>query len=44
MAVTRMSPRDPDPVGAVAKGRQDELGTHPTGAGDPDDPDAGPIL
>ena len=44
MAVARMSPGHPDAVGAVAKGRQGEFGTHPPGAGDADDADVGRVL
>jgi len=44
MAVSRVSPRNPDAVGAVAESGQDELGAHPGGAGHPNDPDVGRVL
>jgi hypothetical protein len=44
MAVARVSTRDPDPVRAVAKRSQDELGGYPSGAGDPDDPEVRGVL
>jgi len=44
MAVAGVSPGNPDAVGAVPEGGEDEFGTHPGRAGDPDDPDIGRVL
>ena len=44
MAFTRMSPRHPDGVGTLTEGRQNEFGTHPARAGNPDDPNIGWIF
>jgi len=44
MAVSGVSPRDPDPVRAVPEGGQDKLGAHAARTGDPYDPDVGRVL
>ena len=44
MTVPRVSPGDPDPIGAVAKGGQNKFRVHPGGARDPYDPDIGRVL
>ncbi len=44
MAVSRVSPGNPDPIGAVAEGGQNKLRVHPGGARDPYDPDIGRVL
>jgi hypothetical protein len=44
MAVSGMSPRNPNTIGAVSKCRQGEFRAHPARAGDADDPYVGWIL
>jgi hypothetical protein len=44
MAVSRVSPRDPDPVSTLAKSCQEKLGIHPAGARHPDSSDVWRIL
>ena len=44
MTVSRVSPGDPDAVGAVPEGGQDEFGTHAARTGNPYDPDVGRVL
>jgi len=44
MAVPGVSPRDPDPVRAVTKGRQKELGADSSGAGNANNPDIVRVL
>jgi hypothetical protein len=44
MTVARVSPGDPDPVGAVPEGGQNKFGIHPCRTRDPDDPDIVRIL
>jgi hypothetical protein len=44
MTVARVSPGDPDPVGAVAEGGQDKFRIHPCRTRDPYDPDIVRIL
>ena len=44
MAVSRVSPRDPDSISTLAKSCQEKLGVHPAGAGHPDCPDVRGIL
>jgi hypothetical protein len=44
MAFTGMSPGYPDTIRTFAQGCQEKFGIHPTGAGDPDNPDIGWVL
>ena len=44
MTVPRVSPGDPDPIGAMAEGGQNKLRVYPGGARDPDYPDIGRVL
>jgi hypothetical protein len=44
MAFAGMSPGDPDAVGSLPQRGQEEVGAHPSGAGDADDPDVGRVL
>ncbi len=44
MTVPRVSPGDPDPIGAVAEGGQNKFRVHPGRARDPYDPDIGRVL
>ena len=44
MAVPRVSPGDPDPIGAVAECSQNKFQIHPGGAWDSYDPDIGRVL
>jgi len=44
MAVSRVSPRDPDTIRAVPECREDKLGAYPAGTGHPDDPEIGRVL
>jgi len=44
MAFAGVSPGHPDAVCAFAQRRQKKFGAHPSGAGNPDDPDVGRIL
>jgi len=44
MAVSGVSPRDPDTIRTVAEGGEDELGAHPARTGDPDDPEVRWVL
>jgi hypothetical protein len=44
MTVSRVSPGNPDPIGAMAEGGQNKLRVHPCGTRDPDDPDIGRVL
>jgi hypothetical protein len=44
MAVSGVSPGNPDPVGAMAESGQDEFWAYPGGAGYANDPDVGRIL
>jgi hypothetical protein len=44
MAVSGVSPRNPDTVGAVPESGEDELGAHTSRAGHPNDPDVGSVL
>ncbi len=44
MAFAGMSPGYPYAVGTFAQGSQKEFRAHPTGAGNPDDPDIGRIF
>jgi hypothetical protein len=44
MAVSGVSPGNPDPVGTMPESGQDEFGAYPGGAGYPNDPDVGRVL
>jgi hypothetical protein len=44
MAVADMSPRHQDPVGALLKGLEDEIGIDPSGTHHPDNPHVGRVL
>jgi hypothetical protein len=44
MALTGVSPRDPDPIRPPSKSGEDEFGTHPGGTGYPDDSEVGRVL
>jgi len=44
MAVAWVSPGNPNTVGAVPEGGEDEFGANPSRAGNPNDPDVGRIL
>jgi hypothetical protein len=44
MAVSRVSPGDPDPIGSAAQGSQNELGAYSGRAWDSDNPEIGRIL
>ena len=44
MAVSGVSPGNPDPVGAMAESGQDEFWAYPGGAGYANDPDIGRVL
>jgi hypothetical protein len=44
MAVAGVSPGNPDTVGTVPEGGEDEFRAHPGGAGNPDNPDIGRVL
>src|SRR4030042_5330115 len=44
MAVARVSPGNPDAVGAMPESSEDEFGAHPGRARHPDDPDIGRVL
>jgi hypothetical protein len=44
MAVAGVSPGNPDAVGAMSEGGEDEFGAHTGRAGHPDDPDIGRVL
>lgn len=44
MAFAGMSPGHPDTIRALPESGQNELGAHPTGAGDPNHPDMGRIF
>ena len=44
MAVARVSPGDPDAVGALTQCGKDEFGAHPAAAGYPDNPEIGRVL
>jgi len=44
MTVSRVSPGNPDPIGAMAEGGQNKLRVHPGRTRDPYDPDIGRVL
>jgi hypothetical protein len=44
MTVAGVSPGNPDAVGTVPEGGEDEFGAHPGRAGNPNDPDIGWVL
>jgi len=44
MAVAGVSAGNPNTVGAVSEGGEDEFGAHPGRAGHPDNPDIGRVL
>jgi hypothetical protein len=44
MAISWVSPGDPDAISAMPEGSQDEFGTHASRTWNPDDPDIGRVL